>query len=326
MAGIKISVIHSDAFQIKADCLVLKFAQATYGLDHEIEKRFEQAGESIANKLPKVGDYYFTDSRKTTNTDSIIFIGVQPLRQFRYKEIREFGRNALIALADSDPNVEKIVMTIHGPGYGLDEIEAFKSQLAGIMDGVFSSNYPDNLAEIIFAERSRSRALLLQNVLENLFPSLKIPTQNRRIEGFSDAISETLKNVGYDSANKKSIFVAMPFASEFDDTYHYGIQGAVKSCGYLCERADLATFTGDVLNFIQERIASSHMVVADLTTANPNVYLEVGYAWGLNKATVLLVKDTNELKFDTQGQRCLSYHSIKDLEAKLKDELTNLNL
>ena len=28
--------------------------------------------------------------------------------------------------------------------------------------------------------------------------------------------------------------------------------------------------------------------VADLTTANPNVYLEIGYAWGMGKPTVLL--------------------------------------
>jgi len=120
--------------------------------------------------------------------------------------------------------------------------------------------------------------------------------------------------------------VAMPFAPEFDDCYHYGIQGAVNSCGYLCERADLSSFTGDVMDFVKERISSSHFVIADLTSANPNVYLEVGYAWGQNKKTVLLIKDTKELKFDTRGQRCLPYTSIKDLETKLKTELDNLKL
>ena len=134
--------------------------------------------------------------------------------------------------------------------------------------------------------------------------------------------------IGYNQKtiiNKKRIFVAMPFASEFEDCFHYGIQGAVNASGYLCERADLQSFTGDVMEWVKNRIATADFVIADLTTANPNVYLEIGYAWGLNKKTVLLIKDTKELKFDTRGQRCLTYTTIKDLETKLKNELANLS-
>ena len=327
MNGIKVSVIHGDAFQIKADSLVLKYAQGTYGLDRDIEREFERLGEPITNKFPKIGEYYFTDSKKITNTKSIIFIGVPTLRQFGYKEIREFGRKALISLASSDPSIEKVLMTIHGPGYGLDEIEAFESQLAGILDSISSGNIPDNLSEIVFIERSEGRAIRLQNVLKGLFPTFAIPTQKSGgVKQLKETSAETLRAAGYGSDSKKKIFVAMPFATEFDDCFHYGIQGAVNSCGYLCERADLQSFTGDVMDFVKERIATSDFVIADLTTANPNVYLEVGYAWGLKKKTVLLVKDPKELKFDTRGQRCVTYSSIKDLEIKLKNALTNLKL
>ena len=118
----------------------------------------------------------------------------------------------------------------------------------------------------------------------------------------------------------------MPFANEFDDCYHYGIQGAVNTAGYLCERADLSSFTGDVMEWVKKRISTADFIIADLTTANPNVYLEVGYAWGLQKKTILLVKDANDLKFDTRGQRCLPYSSIKDLEAKLTNELKEIEM
>lgn len=327
MNGIKVSVIHGDAFQIKADSLVLKYAQATYGLDRDIEKEFERLGEPITNKFPKIGGYYFTDSKKITSTKSIIFIGVPTLRQFGYKEIREFGRKALVSLASSDPSIKRVLMTIHGPGYGLDEIEAFESQLAGILDSISSGDIPDNLSEIVFVERSEGRAIRLRNVLNGLFPTFEIPTQKSGgVKQLKETSAETLRAAGYGSDSKKKIFVAMPFATEFDDCFHYGIQGAVNSCGYLCERADLQSFTGDVMDFVKERIATSDFVIADLTTANPNVYLEVGYAWGLKKKTVLLVKDPKELKFDTRGQRCLPYTSIIDLETKLKNELTNLKL
>lgn len=40
MSGIKISIVNGDAFKIKVDALVLKYAQATYGLDRDIEREY----------------------------------------------------------------------------------------------------------------------------------------------------------------------------------------------------------------------------------------------------------------------------------------------
>ena len=116
----------------------------------------------------------------------------------------------------------------------------------------------------------------------------------------------------------------MPFKEEMDDVYHYGIQSAVRDAGFLCERADLSVFAGDILRWVQDRIKSSALLVADLSDANPNVYLEVGYAWGCEVPTVLLVRDSEHLKFDVRGQRCLVYKKIKDLEESLRNELKSL--
>ena len=116
----------------------------------------------------------------------------------------------------------------------------------------------------------------------------------------------------------------MPFAAEYADRFHYGISGAVHAAGFLCERADLAPFTGDVIAWVKERIDNAALVVADLTTANPNVYLEVGYAWGRGVNTVLIVSHGDELKFDVRSQRCLIFRSIRHLEELLTTELTSL--
>jgi hypothetical protein len=75
---------------------------------------------------------------------------------------------------------------------------------------------------------------------------------------------------------------------------------------------------------LKERISSAALVVADLTDAKPNVFLEVGFAWGRDVPTVLLCKDGTPLEFDVQGQRCLFYKSIRDLERQLTDELKGL--
>jgi len=328
MAGIKVSVFHGEAFNVKADALILKYSQTSYGLEKIVEREFIRLGGSITEKLPKnVGESFITDSKNITQTKIVLFVGIEPMEDFGYKEIREYGQRAIAALAKTDQPITSILMTIQGPRLGLDEHEAFSCQIAGIVDSIAANNFPPSLTEIIFAERSAPTASVLQDLIRELFPSGEIPSPNAAVpKQLEKSTTETLKSVGINSENKKVIFVAMPFASAFDDCFHYGIQGAVNSFGYLCERADLNSFTGDVMEFVKERIANSDFVIADLTTANPNVYLEVGYAWGLNKKTVLLIKDANELEFDTRGQRCLTYTTIKDLETKLKNELSSLKL
>ena len=92
----------------------------------------------------------------------------------------------------------------------------------------------------------------------------------------------------------------------------------------LCERIDKVAFTGDVVSMLRRRIDGALLVVADVTGGNANVYLEIGYAWGASKPTVLVCAEGAELKFDVRGQRCLMYGSIRDLESKLSDELSTI--
>jgi hypothetical protein len=146
------------------------------------------------------------------------------------------------------------------------------------------------------------------------------------VANISELASERFREVGYSSDSKPFVFVAMPFNEKMDDVFHYGISGAVNKAGFLCERADLSSFTGDIMEWVKRRIKNAKLVIADLTTANPNVYLEVGYAWGCGIPTILIVQDTSELKFDVRGQRCLAYKSIKHLEEILRTELENLQL
>jgi hypothetical protein len=126
---------------------------------------------------------------------------------------------------------------------------------------------------------------------------------------------------GARSRAKAHVFVAMPFSKDLDDVFVFGIQGPVNGAGYLCERVDMLSFTGDILERIKSRIETATLVVADLTGANPNVYLEVGYAWGKNRPTLLLSRKTDDLRFDVRGQRCIVYENIVDLAKKLQQDL-----
>jgi hypothetical protein len=215
-------------------------------------------------------------------------------------------------------------MTIHGVGYGLDETEAFDSLIAGLVDAARDGDYPPDLTSIAIVDRDIRRAERLQKALADILPVSGIPVAVQIDDGASTHRNR-LRAVGYDSDSKPHVFAVMPFTDDMDDVYHYGIKAAVNDAGYLCERADLSSFTGDVMEWVKQRIASASLVIADLTTANPNVYLEVGYAWGRGIPTVLIVRDTDELKFDTRSQRCLPYKKIKELEASLRKELLELD-
>ena len=80
------------------------------------------------------------------------------------------------------------------------------------------------------------------------------------------------------------------------------------------------------MDSVKQRIAAATLIVAELSTANPNVYLEAGYAWGCGKPTILTARQTEDLKFDVKGQRCLGYKNIKSLEDMLRKEHISLAL
>jgi hypothetical protein len=324
-AGIGIDVVEGDVLTYGADVFALKFARSLYGVDFAVVERLREIGNEIDGRLPPLGDHLIVESRGVVAAPNILFLGVQPLGRFDYAEIRKFGRDVLIALAESLPQTETLALTLHGRGFGLDEGEAFRAEVAGLLDAIGIGDFPSSLRTISIVERDLESAQRLSRSLATLLPTGRVGLGvSIKAQESADAATMALENVGQGSKAKPYVFVAMPFAAEFNDRFHYGISNAANSAGYLCERADLASFTGDVISWVRERIDKSVMVIADLSTANPNVYLEVGYAWGRGVKTILLAPSTSELRFDVRGQRCLVFDSIRHLEDLLTRELTAL--
>jgi hypothetical protein len=322
---ISLTVETGDVLQTKSDVLVLKYAQALYGVDAAVVERLEAAGISLRSQLPRPGMFRLIPTQGALMATSVLFLGMPELWNFDYAAIREFGARALSSLSGA-PQTRRVVLTVHGPNFGLDESESLRAEVAGLLDSIARSEYPESLEAVAIVERDAGRAKRLQDVLYTVLRGRQV--EARPGPTTSEVLSATrrsLSDVGERSIEKPHLFAAMPFAKEFDDRFHYGIQRAAESAGFLCERADLSSFTGDVLNWVRNRIESAAFVVADLTTANPNVYLEVGYAWGRNIPTVLLVSNEQDLKFDVRSQRCLVYDSsIRRLEELLTSELKSL--
>ncbi len=309
-------VTEGDALTFKCDVLILKYAQGFYGVDAAVASVL-RAKEPRLRIQPKPGSYSLVPTHGLLGARFVLFIGVVDLARFDYGQIRSFVYLGLQALSRHEPGAQKIAMTIHGPGYGLDEREAFLALVAGLSDATNDGIQPDSLQSIAIIELNAGRAKRLAKLLAEL-GAPRVSRGDRPLEA-------TAIDAGTASSRKPHVFVAMPFSEgEMEDVYGFGIQGPVNSAGYLCERVDMTAFTGDILTRVRERIETASLVVADLTGANPNVYLEVGYAWGKNKATVLLARKGSDLKFDVKGHRCLLYANITELSKKLSVELAGL--
>jgi hypothetical protein len=320
---IAVAIEIDDVLAFRADVLAVKHAQALYGVDAAVFHRIFGASGNVNHLLPAPRQSKLMESEGRINCKAVLFVGVEPLRRFGYKEIREFAHRALAILGELLPETRHVALTVHGPGFGLDEAEAFESEIAGLFDAFAARALPSALERITIVEVDRGRATRLRETLSRLLPDGTLqPTREAARVGSN--VPERLRTAGATSTVKPHIFVAMPFDEDMDDVFHYGIQNAAHAAGYLCERADISSFTGDIVEWIKERIAAAALVIADLSTANANVYLEVGFAWGRDRPTLLLVRDLAELKFDVKGHRCIVYKKIKDLEDALRKELAQL--
>jgi hypothetical protein len=316
----KIGVECSDIVDFACDAVVLKYAQAFYGADKVVAGRISDNPKRDIS--PQPGQHVLLSTGGRIAAKRALFVGVPSLYNLGYGEIREFANLAMQILAKNMPSAKHIALTIHGPGVGLDETECFLAQIAGLVDAFRSGSVPPFLQRVTIVERNQGRSERLKQILIEHLPTGSLPRPS-----YDDSIVQRsrIDDAGLHSSAKPHVFIAMPFSEDMEDTYIFGIQGPVNAAGYLCERVDLTAFTGDILARIKSRIETASLVVADLTGANPNVYLEVGYAWGKDRPTLLIAKQGNELKFDVQSQRCLIYKSISDLEKRLKTDLASLS-
>ena len=324
---IEYRIRQADILAFDADVVAFKYAQRFHGADGLAAHRLE-LDWTLGGKGPAPGETRLIETAGKLGAPRALFVGTPRLGKFSYPEARDFGRTAMAALQQSAPSTRSLAMTVHGPGFGLDEKECLDAQLAGMMEAAEHGEAPPGLESVTVVEFDADRAARFESRFRQIFPPPLRPKGGRR--GAPPAAAppsearERLGAAGYGSARKPSIFVAMPFAKDMEDIYYYGIERPVNDAGYLCERADLEAFTGDIMDWLKDRIERSTMVIAEVSRPNPNVYLEIGYAWGRRKDVILAASQDIKLPFDIRGHRCLKYEIIRDLEKQLGQLLAGL--
>ena len=77
-------------------------------------------------------------------------------------------------------------------------------------------------------------------------------------------------------------------------------------------RADADIFgTGKIIDQIWDGINAAKVLVAELTSRNPNVFYELGLAHALDKPVVLISSNEDDVPFDLKHIRVI-YHNVSD--------------
>lgn len=121
------------------------------------------------------------------------------------------------------------------------------------------------------------------------------------------------------------VFVMMPFKKEFDAIYEDVIKPEAEGLHFEIIRVDEIAGPGLILEDIRRQIERSHVVVAEVSTPNPNVFYELGYAHALNKPAVLLARreSEREMPFDIRPYRAIFYDDSIAGKKHVQEQLRN---
>lgn len=134
----------------------------------------------------------------------------------------------------------------------------------------------------------------------------------------------------------KKCFVVCPIGDEgtdirksSDQLFNYILKPICDECDFECIRVDKINDNDSITETILDYLKNSDLVIADLSSHNPNAFFELGYRNALNKPIIQMIKDSEDLPFDVKTIRTINY-KLDDLDYvaqtknRLKQTIENL--
>jgi hypothetical protein len=120
-------------------------------------------------------------------------------------------------------------------------------------------------------------------------------------------------------------FVIQPFdAGKFDKRYEQVFKPAIVAAGLEPYRVDQDLRVDIPIDAIESGIREAAVCLADITTDNPNVWYELGYAFAVGKPVVMVCsKERDKYPFDIQHRTVISYTADAPNDfSTLQDKIT----
>lgn len=126
-----------------------------------------------------------------------------------------------------------------------------------------------------------------------------------------------------------SCFVMQPFGGHLGTYFESLFKPAIEQAGLKAVRADDDIFaTGKIMDQVWRGIRDATVLVAELTSKNPNVFYELGLAHALEKPVILVSSNQEDVPFDLRHIRVILYDKNdpfwgKKLIDKIADNITS---
>lgn len=118
---------------------------------------------------------------------------------------------------------------------------------------------------------------------------------------------------------KNYCFVIQPFdQGDYDNRYNDVIKPVIEACGLLAYRVDEDLEVEIATDAIEKKIREATLVIAEISSDNPNVWFELGYALAFKKP-IIMICDTGireKFPFDISHRNVLTYQtgSLRDFK------------
>lgn len=124
-------------------------------------------------------------------------------------------------------------------------------------------------------------------------------------------------------------FVIQPFDNgKFDNRYEDVFKPAIETCGLDPYRIDKDPGVNIPIEDIEKNIRDSKICLVEITTDNPNVWYELGYAIACDKEVVMVCSDERktEFPFDVRHRNIIKYQTDapRDYENLLKNIVSRI--
>jgi len=145
---------------------------------------------------------------------------------------------------------------------------------------------------------------------------------------FDQALTPQVFRLPVEVATEQDLVaVMMPFDARFANVYAT-LQQAVAESGMRCYRADDIWLNNHIMDDVISLIWRARVVIADLSSKNPNVLYETGIAHTLGRKVIQIAQSMDDIPFDLRAIRSVTYlpngEGLERLKAQLVERLKYL--
>jgi hypothetical protein len=152
------------------------------------------------------------------------------------------------------------------------------------------------------------KSLRAAELLDESGDQIRLLDAGRGTSDVALATTSSQKKVTKIAGNSATCFVMQPFAAPLGGYYDLIFRPAIEQAGMTAVRADAEIFgTGKIIDQIWRGIQDAQILLAELTTKNPNVFYELGLAHASEKPVILISSNEDDVPFDLRHIRVILY-------------------